>query len=145
MNIKVMYHSKTGNTKKLAESMAGALGIAAEQISPNSLVEPVDEPIDMLFIGDGVYVGGPDSLTASFIKTLNGSLVKNAAVFGTFGGQKKAITIMKELLAKQGINVLDESFGCRGKSWFILNRSHPSTEDLAAANEFAKCAAKSIK
>ncbi|MHB1394576.1 MAG: flavodoxin family protein, partial [Clostridia bacterium] len=125
MNIKVMYHSKTGNTKKLAESMAGALGTSAEQISPNSLVEP----IDMLFIGDGVYMGGPDSVTASFIKTLNGRLVKNAAVFGTFGGQKKAITIMKELLKKQGINVLDESFGCRGKSWAILNRKHPSSDD----------------
>lgn len=145
MNIKVMYHSKTGNTKKLAESMAGALGIAAEQISENSLVEPVDEPIDMLFIGDGVYVGGPDKITASFIKTLNGSLVKNAAVFGTFGGQKKAITAMKELLKKQGINVLDESFGCRGKSWAILNRKHPSPEDLLAANEYVKRVSRDIK
>jgi flavodoxin len=145
MNIKVMYHSKTGNTKKLAESMAGALGIAAEQISESSLVEPVDEQIDMLFIGDGVYAGGPHRVTASFIKTLNGRLVKNAAVFGTFGGQKKAITIMKELLKKQGINVLDDSFGCRGKSWAILNRKHPSTEDLSAANEFAQSAVKNIK
>ena len=145
MDIKVMYHSKTGNTKKLAESMAGALGVAAEEIGEKSLVEPIEEPIDMLFIGDGVYAGGPHRVTASFIKTLNGRVVKNAAVFGTFGGQKKAITIMKELLRKQGINVLDESFGCRGRSWGILNRKHPSVEDLSAAKEFAKGAAKDIK
>lgn len=138
MNVKVMYHSKTGNTKKLAEAMAEALGIAAEAIGENSLVEPIDEPIDMLLIGDGVYAGGPDRITASFIKTLNGSLVKNAAVFGTFGGQRKAITIMKELLKKQGINAADESFGCRGKSWAIFNRKHPNGEDLQAAKAFAK-------
>ncbi len=138
MNVKVMYHSKTGNTKKLAESMAGALGIAAEEITENSLVVPIDEPIDMLFIGDGVYAGRPDRVTASFIRTLNGSLVKNAAVFGTYGGQKKGITIMKELLRKQGINAVDESFGCRGKCWAIFNRKHPSEEDLQAAKTFAK-------
>ncbi|MHB1394563.1 MAG: flavodoxin family protein [Clostridia bacterium] len=138
MNVKVMYHSKTGNTRKLAEAMAEALGIAAEPINEKSIVEPVDEPIDMLFIGDGVYAGGSDRITTSFIKTLNGSLVKNAAVFGTYGGQKKAVTKMKELLKKQGINAIDESFGCRGKCWAIFNRKHPSEEDLKAAKVFAK-------
>lgn len=57
MNIRVMYHSQTGNTRKLAESMAGALGVTAEKIADSSIVEPVD----MLFIGDGVYAGGPAS------------------------------------------------------------------------------------
>ena len=134
MNIKVMYHSQTGNTKKVAESMAEALGVAAEKIAESSIVEPVD----LLLIGDGVYVGGPNRVTVSFIKTLNGSMVKNAAVFGTYGGQKKAITAMRELLKEQGINVVDESFGCRGRSWAIFNRPHPSPEDLEAAKAFAK-------
>lgn len=134
MNIMVMYHSKTGNTKKLAESMAGALGVSADKIAESSIVEPVD----MLFIGDGVYGGRPDISTVNFIRTLNGSLVRNAAVFGTYGGQKKAMEIMKGLLKEQGINVSDESFGCRGKSWAIFNRKHPSTEDLQAANEYAR-------
>lgn len=133
MNIRVIYHSRTGNTKKLAESMAGALGVSTETIAESRIVEPVD----MLFIGDGVYGGRPDISTVNFIRTLNGSLVKNAAVFGTYGGQKKAMEIMKKLLEEQGINVLDESFGCRGKCWAIINRKHPGTEDLQAANEYA--------
>lgn len=141
MNIKVLYHSQTGNTKKLAESMAGALGVTAEKIAENSIIEPVD----MLFIGDGVYVGGPNKETVSFIKTLNGSLVKKAAVFGTYGGQKKAIITMMELLKEQGINVADESFGCRGKSWVFFNRKHPSMEDLKAAKTFAKDMAMKVQ
>lgn len=137
MNIKVMYHSKTGNTEKLAESMAGALGIAAETISGISITEPVD----MLFIGDGVYGGRPDRATVSFIRTLNGNLVKNAAVFGTYGGQKKAIAAIKKLLKEQGVNVLDESFGCRGKAWAVFNRKHPNAGDLDAAKAFVKSVA----
>lgn len=134
MNIKVMYHTMTGNTGKIAEAMAEALGVKAEKIGGSSIVEPVD----MLFIGDGVYGGKPDISTVNFIKTLNGSMVKNAAVFGTYGMQKKAIEIMKELLEEQGINVSHESFGCKGKCWAVMNRKHPSAEELLAAKEFAK-------
>ena len=62
MNIRVIYHSKTGNTKKLAESMAGALCVAAETAAESRIVEPVD----MLFIGDGVYGGRPDISTVKY-------------------------------------------------------------------------------
>jgi len=134
MNIKVMYHTINGNMGKVAEAMAEALGVKAERIGEGSIAEPVD----MLFIGDGVYGGRPDNSTVDFIKTLNGSMVKKAAVFGTYGMQEKAIKIMKELLEEQGINVSAESFGCRGKCWAIMNRRHPSAEELLAAKEFAE-------
>ena len=134
MNIKVMYHTINGNTGKVAEAMAEALGVKAERIGEGSIAEPVD----MLFIGDGVYGGRPDNSTVDFIKTLNSGMVKKAVVFGTYGMQKKAIKIMKELLEEQGINVSAESFGCKGKCWAIMNRRHPSAEDLLAAKEFAK-------
>ena len=140
MNIKVMYHTTTGNTEKVAEAMAEALGVKAEKIDERAIVDP----IDMLFIGDGVYAGKPDASTVNFIKSLDGSMVKNAAVFGTYGGQKKAIEIMKELLKEQGIKVSAEGFGCRGKCWSIINRRHPSVEELSAAKEYAKSIVKDL-
>lgn len=82
------YHFRTGNTRKLAESMAGDLGVKAGEIAGSSIADPAD----MLFIGDGTY-----------------------------GGQKKAVTDMEELLKGQGINVLDKSSGFRGRNWTIMN------------------------
>jgi flavodoxin len=134
MNIKVKYHSMSGNTKKVAEAVAEVVGVDAENIGGSSIAEP----IDMLFIGDGVYGGKPDISTVNFIKTLDSNMVKSAAVFGTYGVQKKGIEIMKELLEEQGIKVSEESFGCKGKCWAIMNRKHPSAEELLDAKEFAK-------
>jgi flavodoxin len=133
MNIRVKYHSTTGNTKKVAEAISETAGVQAEQILENSTVEAVD----LLFIGDGIYAGKTNINTVNFIKTLNSDKVKNAAVFGTYGGQEKAIVGMKELLKAQGINVMEESFGCRGKAWFFLNRKHPDSQELANAKKFA--------
>ena len=134
MKVKVVYHSKTGNTKKVAEAIAKGVGTTAVQITDKIKFDSAD----LLFIGDGVYGMKPDKVTNEFIKTLDPSKVKSVAVFGTYGGQKKAIVVMKEMLRKQGINVVEESFGCKGKSWFILNRSHPDTNDLNDAQQFAK-------
>jgi flavodoxin len=134
MKVKVLYHSKTGNTKKVAEAIGKAVGTVAVQITDKINFDSAD----LLFIGDGVYGMKPNKATAAFIKTLDPNKVKNVAVFGTYGGQKKAIILMKELLKNQGINVIEESFGCKGKSWFILNRNHPDANDLDNAQQFAK-------
>ncbi len=141
MKIKIIYHSRTGNTKKVAEAISEAINVIAEPIPEKGL----DEPVDLLFIGNGIYMGKADMTIENFIKTLNRDMVKNAAVFGTFGGQNKAIEMMKELLEKQGIHVMDESFGCRGKAWLVLNRQHPDLQDLNNAKEFAKFVIGKIK
>ena len=70
--------------------------------------------------------------------------MKNIAVFGTYGGQMNALFKMKETLRNHGLNVLDETFGCKGKAWVVLNRSHPSNDDLIAAREFAQKVIKKI-
>ena len=47
MKIAVRYYTKTGNTKRLAEAIAEAVGVEALPIS-----EPVGEPVDLLFLGN---------------------------------------------------------------------------------------------
>ena len=50
MKIAVRYYTKTGNTKKLAMAIAEAVGVEAKPISV-----PVDEPVDILFLGNSYY------------------------------------------------------------------------------------------
>lgn len=141
MKIKVLYHSKTGNTKKIADAIADAVGAKSELINENTSIDNTD----MLFIGDGIYGGKTNPQTDKFLRTLNSSKIKNVAVFGTYGGQTTAITKMKGLLNSQGISVIDETFGCKGKMFFIFNRKHPDAKDLGDAKTYAKRVLKSIK
>ena len=47
MNIAVRYYTKTGNTKRLAEAIANAVGVEALPISV-----PITEHVDILFLGN---------------------------------------------------------------------------------------------
>jgi flavodoxin len=134
MKIKVMYHTKTGNTRAIAETIAKNVGTQAKLIEKGVSFDSAD----LLFIGDGLYAGTVDKKTKRFIATLDATKVKKAAVFGTYGGQKKVVTVLKKLLQKQGISVAEEVFECKGKTWYIINRTHPDTQDIKAAKEFAK-------
>lgn len=141
MNIKVLYHTRTGNTKTVAEAIADSVGAAAEAITDETRITDVD----LLFIGDGVYGGTIDKATKRCIGTLSPSTVKTVAVFSTFGGHDKANNVMRSLLLEQGIAVQEESFGCRGKAWRILNRGRPNAEDIESARAFAKRVVEGLK
>ena len=79
MKCAVRYYTKTGNTKKLAEAVAAALGVEALPISV-----PVEEAVDILFLWNsyyacrgefkGVHRGKPDAddcaAAAAFAKSL---------------------------------------------------------------------------
>jgi Uncharacterized flavoproteins len=142
MNIKVVYHSSTGNTKKIADAIADTLSTKALSVSDPQNIS--SEPIDLLFIGDGIYAGKISKKTAKFIQNLNADNVKFAAVFTTYGGQNKAVDEMKQLLRNKKIRFVSESFDCKGQSWFFMNRKHPNDIDVNAAREFAKKAVANI-
>lgn len=141
MKIKVLYQSRSGNTKKVAEAIAQSLSQVAEAVPP--AYPP--ENVKLLFLGGGVYAGKVDKKIVDFINTLNTDRVKNVALFGTSGNQDLAIAQMRELLKSKGINVLDESFLCKGKTFFFANRQHPSKEDLKEAQDFARRITEQVK
>lgn len=139
----VLYYSKGGNTRKVADAIAGELDevLKSEQIPP--AYPP--ENVGLLFLGTGEYAGKPDPKMVEFIRTLNTDRVKNAAVFGTSAsGAGKAINSVKDLLKEKGINVVDESFSCRGK-FLLSNRKKPDENDIHDAKEFAKKVYGSLK
>ncbi|HEY5586554.1 MAG TPA: flavodoxin family protein [Ruminiclostridium sp.] len=138
----VLYYSKGGNTKKVAEAIAKELGVLKpEQVPP--AYPP--EKVNLLFLGTGIYAGKPDPKMLEFIRMLNSNRVKNVAVFGTNSGQDTAIDTVKALLKENGINVIEETFSCKGKFFLFFNRKRPDENDIKAAKEFARRAYDSVK
>ena len=66
MKIAVRYYTKGGNTKRLAEAVANAVGVEALPIST-----PVTEPVDVLFLGNSNYAFTIDPEVRAFIKGLD--------------------------------------------------------------------------
>ena len=132
MKTAVRYYSRSGNTQKLAEAIAKALGTAAEIAEV-----PIAEPVDLLFIGGALYAGNMDEQLKKLAKSLTGEIVKRVAVFSTAASGKPLQPKVKELLEGKGIVVLDETFAGKGK-FLLANKGRPDDSDCEAAAAFAK-------
>lgn len=135
MSTAVIYHSVTGNTRKVANAIAEALSCTAQPVKEY----PLDSTADVMFIGGAVYGGKLDPVMDSFLQALTPQKVKRVVLFSTSIKESKALGLMKELLGKQGITVVDESYLCKGKFLF-LNIGHPKKAELEQAKAFAKTA-----
>ncbi|MDR2909578.1 MAG: flavodoxin [Oscillospiraceae bacterium] len=138
MNIAVRYHTRGGNTKKVAEAIARAVGAAAGDCDV-----PIAGPVDLLFLGGSVYGFGLDDAVKNFIARLNPSEVKAVALFGTSAIVKTGNRDMAKLLRERGIAVLGKDFYCRGE-FTVMHRGRPDAGDLSRAAEFAGDAAKGL-
>lgn len=133
MKSAVVYCSRSGNTRKVADAIAEDLGTTAKSVKDDFTLEGVD----LLFVGSGCYAGKPGKEMERFIGNIKD--IKKAAVFGTYSGRTDAIKLMKKALEKNGITVLDE-WGCTGSFLYLLNRGRPNETDLETAREFANSA-----
>ena len=66
MKIAVRYYTKTGNTKRLAEAIAKAVGVEALPITA-----PVTESVDILFLGNSYYAFTIDPEVRRFVESLS--------------------------------------------------------------------------
>jgi flavodoxin I len=67
---------------------------------------------------------------------------RKVALFGTSGsGQGKEVQAMAETLKQKGAIVIG-SYHCMGKAFVVVNRGHPSADELSAIRLFAKEMAK---
>jgi len=133
MTTAVIYHSVTGNTRKVAEAIAKSLSCAAQPVKEY----PLDSEADVMFIGGAVYGGRLDAVMDSFLKALSPQKVKRAVLFSTSVKESKAIGLMRDILVGQGIAVDNEAFVCKGKFLFF-NLKHPNKTDLEQAEAFAQ-------
>lgn len=131
MNVAVRYYSKGGNTKKVAETIAAAVGVEAKTVE-----EPLTEDVDILFLGSAVYAYGVDSSIKEFIANIDVKIGK-VVNFSTAALVKSTYKHVKTLLAEQDIPLAEEEFYCRGE-FAHVHKGRPNEEDLKAAEEFAK-------
>lgn len=133
MNFLVVYYSKGGKTRKIAEAIAQELACEAIDVKKET---PNVTDVDMLILGSGNYGGKPDKKIQNFIDSLQPSNDKKAAVFATSGGpESKCIHVMEKTLETKGYNVIS-GFYCLGQ-FILLNRGHPNENDLKNARTFA--------
>lgn len=130
---KVVYFSRGGNTRKVAEAIAKGAGVSASPIEQFS----ESEVTDILFVGASVYAGSVDGKLRGFLMGLKPSQVKSVVLFGTAAGKKSALPEVKSILEPRGIPVPDDEFHCKG-SFLLINRGRPNEEDLMNAEAFAR-------
>lgn len=131
-----MYHSSTGNTKKIAKAIADEISCPLEELCKTSIIR--GDELDLLFIGDGIYYCHPDISTIMFINGLDASKVKNVALFCTCGDVSSAGESLKRHILKQGLNLIGEPFVCKGEAWGLINKNHPDKKDIENVREFAR-------
>lgn len=131
MKIAVRYYTKTGNTKRLAEAVAEAVGVTALPIS-----EPVTDPVDILFLGNSYYAFTIDPEVRRFVASLNKEKVGKIVNFGSAAMLNSTYKKVKAEAAKAGIPMDEREFHCKGE-FKGIHKGKPDAADLAAVAAFA--------
>lgn len=136
MKVAVRYYTKTGNTKRLAEAIARAVGTEALPIST-----PVTEPVDLLFLGNSYYAFSIDPEVKDFVRGLDRKLVGKIVNFGSAAMLNSTYKKVKAEADRVGIPMDEREFHCKGE-FKGIHKGKPDAEDLKAAAEFAKAIVK---
>lgn len=140
----IIYASKSGNTGKIAASMANQLNCQAVKVTAQTSPSTLDlDSYDLIFVGTGLYAGTPNEDIVKFLSGLSLKNPKLFALFITWGGAPKsdklALGKLRALLESKGENVLDEHFASYG-GWrgILMKRGHPKPDEIQAAAIWAK-------
>ncbi len=132
MKIAVRYYTKTGNTKRLAEAVAEAVGAEALPLSA-----PIEEPVDILFLGNSYYAFSIDPEVRDFIRTLDKNKVGRIVNFGSAAMLNSTYKKVKAEADKVGVPMDTREFHCKGE-FKGVHKGRPNEEDLKAAAAFAR-------
>jgi flavodoxin len=143
--VKSVHH---GNTRKVAEAMAGILG--AKVASPEEARAEGLDGYQMIGLGSGIYGGRHHKEVLELAGSLDAGEMggKRFFIFSTSGAGEKAMEKhhrrLKDMLRERGLEIAGE-FSCRGLvTWgpFRLvggmSKGHPDGEDLERARGFAR-------
>ena len=132
MKYAVRYYTKTGNTKRLAEAVADAVGVEAFPIST-----PVDEPVDILFLGNSYYAFNIDPEVRSFVQSLDKNKIGKIVNFGSAAMLNSTYKKVKAEADKVGIAIDEREFHCKGE-FKGIHKGRPNRDDMQAAAVFAR-------
>jgi flavodoxin len=135
----VLYYSKTGNTKKVAEAIAAELKVTAKDVKTAGTIAPDA----FVFLGTGCYGGTLPSEIEKFMKKNKFSDHSNGrimALFTTSGfGSAMERNLIEKQISAQGA-IITHNFKCFGR-FLTAKKGHPTDEELQKAREFARMVA----
>ena len=131
MKMAVRYYTKTGNTKKLAEAVAEAVGAEALPLSA-----PIEERVDILFLGNSYYAFTIDPEVRDFVRSLDSGKVGRIVNFGSAAMLNSTYKKVKAEADKAGVPMDEREFHCKGE-FKGIHKGRPNEEDLKAAAAFA--------
>ena len=131
MDVMVVYHSKTGHSRKLATHVAGALGTRAVDIRD----WPGASQQTLVFLVSGVYGGKTAPEVLAFARGLQGSPIKVALMTSSASGREEQKGL-REALRAAGIRLAEERFTCPG-GFLLFRLGRPNQADCEAAAAFA--------
>ncbi len=132
MTFAVRYYTKTGNTKRLAEAIAGELGTEALPIS-----EPVKEKVDYLFLGNSYYAFNIDPEVRRFVASLDKEKIGKIVNFGSAAMLNSTYKKVRAEADKAGIAMDEKEFHCKGE-FKGIHKGRPDKKDLEEAVRFAR-------
>ncbi|HTX44293.1 MAG TPA: EFR1 family ferrodoxin [Methanocella sp.] len=151
-----LYFSQTGNTEKVAYTIAGRLQEEGFENVTLQLEDAGDFPeayadADVLGLGFPTFFGYPPPHVMRFIETLDGK-GKSAFVFTTYGGCTAGDSLYDaaSALKGRGYRILGglkvEGFDNYPQSiWLKINEGRPNEIDLARSEEFAALVVKAYQ
>jgi len=151
MKALLVYHSRYGNTKRVAELIVEPLKNIENMHISIEFVKDVDltksDIYDLLLIGSPINLGGPDRSIKKFIKKLSRAPLKGKlfAVFDTYWSAKdcqKAVNKMEKLIIKK---IPDVKLVSPGLSVQVSEIEGPIVkDDLIKCKEFGELLIKQI-
>jgi flavodoxin len=137
MRFLVKYQSRGGNTRAVAETIANTLGVTAEPADA-----PINENVDVLFIGGGFYIGRIDEKLKDCLEKLPVEKIGKIIPFGTSGGRKAVIKQILEYAVKKGIKADERSLyvpmWLKGNGVLGFKGGKLSDKQIKKITEFAK-------
>ncbi|MDD4095405.1 MAG: flavodoxin domain-containing protein [Oscillospiraceae bacterium] len=132
MNIKLVYYTKTGHSRKIAEAVGNELAIEPLDIADN----PTLFGADILFIVGGIYNGVSAGEMIQFGEKLRPAMAQRVAIITSSAFRKDTQQQLSMTLKSNYIEVVGECL-VRG-AFTVISMGHPNKQDYNTAVEFAK-------
>jgi flavodoxin len=129
----VLYYSRGGNTRKVADVIAAELGTKARAVD----VASIEPAAGVIFLGSGVYGGKPGEDLTKFIEACDFAGRKVAVFTTSYSNSRAGVDTLAAALKKKGATVLGD-YHCKGQFLRLMARGHPDAADLDAARKFAR-------
>ena len=130
--VSIIYATMTKHSKKISEAVAKALQAEALNVKEN----PVLGQTELLFVVGGLYSGESMPELIEYVKGLDASKVKSAALITSSVSDKKGQDSVRAILEGKGIKVLDE-YRCLG-NFLVAKLGHPNKSEIGGAVDFAR-------